>query len=218
MFFPGSADRKVLLVPSRKVAEPFTETRVRRVCRGCNNGWMAQLEERVQPVLTSMIKGQSVRLETSDVAAIATWATKTAMMHEFTDTGSQAYEQRDHHWLRDRREPPKGTAVWAGAMMSFGDWALRAEHAGLLYRELPTTDVNDPCNTSQTTIGLGYLLLTVVHSRVEAMNRQLDFSWAGGAMVKLWPPPETVKWPLELTIPNELAWAIGTFLAFLVSA
>jgi hypothetical protein len=217
VFWPGSSHHKMLELPMRTISEPFTETRVRWVCRSCNNGWMARLEEEVKPLLTALIRGQEADLGAKDLRLIAAWATKTTMMHEFTDAGSQAYGAVEHRWLKERLEPPAGTMVWAGALRTLGDWALRAEHAGLLYRESDTTHMDDPCNTGQTTLGLGHMLVTVGYSRVDAMQRSLNFDWTRGRLIKLWPSPEATTWPPQQTIDDALAWAIGTYLVYLAS-
>jgi hypothetical protein len=44
---------------------------IKRVCRECNNGWMSQLEEAVQPVLTPMIEGRDRELTSGRRAGAA---------------------------------------------------------------------------------------------------------------------------------------------------
>src|SRR5262249_34883588 len=51
-------------------------------CRRCNNGWMSVLENRVKPIFSQLMRGQSLALKDSDQLTISKWMLKTAMMYE----------------------------------------------------------------------------------------------------------------------------------------
>jgi hypothetical protein len=55
---------------------------VRVVCANCNSGWMSQIQERAKPHLIPLFKGQSVWLDMSAQAAIATWAIMATITSE----------------------------------------------------------------------------------------------------------------------------------------
>ncbi|MDQ6720753.1 MAG: hypothetical protein M3003_08160 [Candidatus Dormibacteraeota bacterium] len=66
---------------------PDTDSRdvtVKRACRSCNTGWMADLETLVMPILRPWIKGQAARLIYVQQQHVAAWAVKTAMMLQYT--------------------------------------------------------------------------------------------------------------------------------------
>jgi hypothetical protein len=215
IFRPGTAEEKRLLIAPRKISEPFTESRVKRVCRDCNHGWMNELELQVRPALTRLVKGEAVHLSAEDVRTLAACATKTTMVFEFTDPGSQAYRELEHRWLREEREPPAGTLVWAAALEELNDWGVRAEHMGILIGPRGL-DINLPCNTQQTTIGLGRVLLVVIHSLSTALPMP-PFESMGGTMPRLWPGPHELTWPPQHALPDQMAWFVHGSLAFIAT-
>jgi hypothetical protein len=50
--------------------------------KSCNNGWMRQLEEAADPVMTPLILGQSATLSPEDQKIIASWAVLKAVRHQ----------------------------------------------------------------------------------------------------------------------------------------
>jgi len=59
--------------------DPFT-TVCGDVCRACNNGWMHELEESTEALLSRMIQGGSRNVRYWRQTLAATWAVKTAMV------------------------------------------------------------------------------------------------------------------------------------------
>ena len=53
-----------------------------RVCRVCNNGWMAGLENRAKPLLTDLAEGLDTMLDRSAQEVLALWLAKNAIVHE----------------------------------------------------------------------------------------------------------------------------------------
>lgn len=55
------------------------------VCAACNNGWMSSLETQVKALLDPFFDtGRFIRLSTSDLSLLATWATKSWMAYALT--------------------------------------------------------------------------------------------------------------------------------------
>src|ERR1043165_4008384 len=56
--------------------------KVRQVCEGCNNGWMADMEKETKPILMPMLVGPQshIQLTVPDQEKLAIWAYKTALM------------------------------------------------------------------------------------------------------------------------------------------
>jgi hypothetical protein len=208
-YWPGQAQEKRLLIPKREIQEPFTENRVRRVCRACNHGWMNELEMTIRPMLTTMIHGNPVQLTPDDCAKLALWATKTVMLAEFTDMGSMAYSDADRHFLYEKREPPKGTRVWTASLADLDDWGVRMQHWGML---AGSSNIDDPCNVHQTTIGLGRLLLGLTHTLDYLPVPPLD-----RIMIPIWPDPQLRSWPTNHPLHDFMAWQVSEALAFLLS-
>lgn len=58
---------------------PF-DRKVKKVCAGCNNGWMSALESTAGQVLSPLILGQEGRISRDDAKGIAAWIQKTALV------------------------------------------------------------------------------------------------------------------------------------------
>jgi hypothetical protein len=110
--------------PGLKFVEKL-DVKVKRVCEGCNNGWMSQLETKAKPILSPMIMGDNlpISLSGSDQKIVAAWAFKTTLMADFF-TRRPIFRQPLHaDFFRDKT-PPKNCAIWTGAYVSaFGPMA-----------------------------------------------------------------------------------------------
>jgi hypothetical protein len=56
--------------------------KLRVVCKKCNNGWMSKLESTSQPLLSSLIDGNSVTLDTDAQSLLSLWVAKTVCVAE----------------------------------------------------------------------------------------------------------------------------------------
>ncbi len=74
----------VPMVRRRRKVVSYNTERVRGICADCNNGWMSRLESAAKPILTPMILGEPVTLSTADQQVVAAWATKTALVLEYS--------------------------------------------------------------------------------------------------------------------------------------
>lgn len=89
---------------------------IRCVCRACNNGWMSQLETKVQSFLQPLLAGQSGTVDIRSQEVIALWAVKTAMVLEGLDpTEKRMYRQEQRERLRSSAEVPWRTSIWLAA-------------------------------------------------------------------------------------------------------
>lgn len=61
---------------------PFQQ-KVKTVCRSCNNGWMSELENDMQPYLSKMLVGQTTRLRSNAQRNLAFWCAKTAFVMQY---------------------------------------------------------------------------------------------------------------------------------------
>jgi hypothetical protein len=57
-------------------------SKIRAVCRPCNNEWMGSWETPAKILLARMIRGESVRLSEVDQLTLATWATIKAYVYD----------------------------------------------------------------------------------------------------------------------------------------
>ncbi|MFG0253249.1 MAG: hypothetical protein ACF8NJ_10285, partial [Phycisphaerales bacterium JB038] len=107
------------------------DTVVKRVCRECNNGWMADLEGAAKAVMVPMLlQDRYVELLPDAVRVLATWAYKTALMVEFVSTRPTPDGRDQPPAPQDcfsefhvRRTPPPDAAIWLASyhMRGSGD-------------------------------------------------------------------------------------------------
>src|ERR1035441_1388071 len=96
------------------------------VCKGCNNGWMRDLELAVQPILKPMLLGASSRLPTyldaESQTRLAAWALKTSMLlvaKLYKNQPAGWLPMDSLRWLKDHRglSPlPPGAKVWLACL------------------------------------------------------------------------------------------------------
>ena len=87
-----------------------------RICRPCNNHWLAVMEQDTGPVLLDLIKGsvESRELSADDQRLIARWAIKTALMIDLS-ADVRVVPLGFYQQLRQRREPLPSMVVRIGA-------------------------------------------------------------------------------------------------------
>ncbi len=91
---------------------------VRSVCRGCNSGWMSNLENETIPILGPMLSGLATQLYELQQRTLAFWALKTAAVLQEANRRlglpmprphiEALYQGRDVH----PRQLPTQTVVW----------------------------------------------------------------------------------------------------------
>lgn len=98
---------------------------VRAVCQsgakgdeGCNNGWMARLEEDSKELLLSLAQGRRRSIGVDEQRLLALWTAKTTVMVEQTNPHRQrAVSPAQRRWLYQHREDRE---IFAGAYVYLG--------------------------------------------------------------------------------------------------
>src|SRR5437764_926530 len=113
------------------------------VCRGCNHGWMSDLETAASPILTPMIEGHAQGLDINQQVIVSRWASKTAMVWEqLVRHKHRNYSDAEHRWMKEKATPPPDTTVRLGH--STGTQAEFIEHKrNALFWELPAPETED---------------------------------------------------------------------------
>jgi hypothetical protein len=84
----------------------------RDVCEVCNNGWMADMEGRAQPILAPMLGDRPRVLTATDQATVATWATKTMLAMQGMNIGGKRLVGVDsYRWFERHRMPLPSSCV-----------------------------------------------------------------------------------------------------------
>jgi hypothetical protein len=88
------------------------EVVVRAVCARCNNDWMNDLDQEVEPLIVPLIRNDVLPLSDEERTLLARWATKIGLLLEHTRSVSALTRRRAlvppeaHHEFRRTQLPP----------------------------------------------------------------------------------------------------------------
>lgn len=88
-------------------------------CRGCNNGWMSQLEVETQRIALPIMSERPTVIDGPSVGVLLRWLLKTSAVFEFDDPPTRTYSPEVLKAIMNGVEPPGQWAYWAG--WSVGD-------------------------------------------------------------------------------------------------
>lgn len=162
-----------------KDAPKFT---VKCVCRECNGGWMSAIEDAANPIVTAMIEGERVALDTQDQEEVANWLGLKAIIAQQSLPPAQGFLEWANAFAIERG-PPRS-------------WQIRIAH---YQGTLPMFLGNVPLNTTVIhrlvrfamkrpgflfTIQLGHFVGQVV-----GMRQQTWIAPTQGRLIQIWPHP-----------------------------
>jgi hypothetical protein len=159
-----------------------------KVCRECNNEWMARLEDDVIPILTPIIEGEFRSLNLKEAHSVSIWAAKTAAVAELDLPEVQVISPKQRAAIL-RREMPPGFAVYSAraSMPDHFQWATRPG----VRREIIRGKVGDAIGTHVGVImspGHLALLVRAIQPGNSMPLLQRSFPPLGPAWQQLWPP------------------------------
>jgi len=186
----------------------------------CNNSWMRELDDAVEPLLVVALGVETMILKDRHLRLLSAWAEKVAALHELTaypaDRSAIPIEHRRH--LRKHRRPPPGTKVWItawqwnGSLPSIDQTTLRLSYDRLADPASPRK------NAHVTTVSFGRLAIHLhgcagIENRVVTPNRRLDDS-----LIPSWPrPPRTATWPRgQVLAPRDVSILSTSILSTLI--
>jgi hypothetical protein len=180
----------------------------RDVCEVCNNGWMSVLEAQVQPILGPMLSDQPCVLTAVDQAAIATWATKTALaMQGLNIGGERVFSETQYRWFERHQMPLPGSHVWLSRYTDRSRWPISAHQWGMTLgpADGPPLHPGDPMNGFGVAFAVGPVAFWLVgydvpggpHTQAGSDDKQLLIWPALGADVR-WPPQKALESEQEL--------------------
>ena len=107
-------DRSSLRIGKRN-ADP-RDWKVKCVCeKNCNNGWMRELDDESESVLTPLFTGKPLRLTQEQQTTVATWTVMKAIVAEYEDPSDVSTHHTQRKVLFTRKLPPaQGWSVWIG--------------------------------------------------------------------------------------------------------
>ena len=175
--------------------------RTRFVCAKCNNGWMGQLEQEAEPLITALAKGGRRTLGPAEQLVLATWAVKTFQVCETTFGHQFVASQSDREIVMTQGRPPAHVRVWALAYQG---------RIGPLRSTIVVALINE---AGQPTAGRAYLGTIQVGCLVlQVGGADLGISTGAGIerygsvtglRLQLYPPIGSITWPPAEILDDE---------------
>lgn len=174
------------------------------VCRPCNTGWMAELEESARPILTPLILGEARSSRYWRQSITATWAAKTAMVWDSVRPQHHVIPRDALHSLHRSQRLTYRQQVWTGRYVgaqphhSFREVA--AHVVGVVEREL---DDPNEAHVYLAAITVGQLAFVVYGHLLGVPNPHQLPSAMGAKLAQIWPPEsEVLNWPPAETLDD----------------
>ncbi len=194
------------------------------VCASCNNGWMRrEIDDRARPIMIPLIKGQRIRLSSSEQRIVATWAAMKAMVAEYSESECVTTHHAQRKYLRRHNLPPKtGWSVWiahyrqsSAPMLWFASpFLVLPDNVVARRRDRRATYYNGQASTQI----IGELLIHVIRSPHPRLATMFRFHLpCGRAIFRIWPPTVYgLHWPagtIDDRTASYIAEAAKEFLA-----
>lgn len=194
---------------AREWSTPGPDLVTNEVCGQCNNGWLAELEERVKPTLGKIVRGEPTTLLSDDQPAMAAWCYKTVLLMQLVRPGKFRFipHERYSQLHRDRR-PPNDARLWLGATAVDG----QVVHEATMEARLSTITSKHPGYFSVLTAGhLVILCSGRCHQAAEPLS--FDARAEGQAVMRLWPASiRSAHWPPAKVIQDLNLEALGALI------
>ena len=187
--------------------------KVRVVCEGCNNGWMAGLENRAKPVLKQLIRGESCRLGPEEQNILATWAAKTAMTAECKRTRPDGTTRQEREYLKQKLRPPPHWLVWL-AGYDGASWKELTVFQSRGNLRMPAVGLPGPkVNYVQaTTFGMGRVVFRTIGTTFSD-SAAIIAGIGDDGFIRLHPNlPSSVIWPPAATLNDRQIGAAANVL------
>ena len=180
------------LSPVRRYHVKMPTFTVKAVCAGCNSGWMASLEGNTRAVLTSVVRGEAVRLEPASLVQIAQWAAKMVAMLDHYEKNVLDVTGHDliviwrdgrppAHWLVRLGYRPTPDPVMEILWSDSAAWAAGG-------------DPDERARGFIATMALGHLAVAVAGGPAWANPERWSTTTSRFALLA-WPPVGAITWP-----------------------
>jgi hypothetical protein len=169
------------------------------VCRQrCNSGWMSVLETRVKPILTPLMLGQPLVMNSDNQRILSRWFALKVLVAEFSepDTVCTPQSERETFMLTD--VPPANWQIWI-AHKRGTDWRVKYTRTAMTLGvaqdggALIPPDGNYAKNANAVTMGIGELLLHAI-ALPPGITVQFDNKLAR-PLRRIWPLSGDILWP-----------------------
>lgn len=170
---------------------PVYDLQVRAVCRDCNSGWMARLEDGAREVLDGPLEGRGRAFHETSQRTLAAWALKTAMMLEQTHRDDLAIPREHYRYLAEHGEPPAVVWISMAAFTAASELPAVYQHFALALVGADGVEPDEP-NAYGKTFTLGPLAFQVFGSTAPEL-RQARLTRTPHVYA-LWPYESSFTW------------------------
>lgn len=181
-----------------------TRSKVKVVCKLCNNVWMGKLQEAAKPFLIPLFDGKVCVMGTQAQAAIATWATMATMTSEHIarDPTTIAVPQSERDWFMANRAPLPDWRIWIADYTRHRWKGVWTHTSAAVVEKIPGPgEPEPPRNTQATTFVIGRFYVHVMSSEFAEHVRKwiwIDTPRARTLLTQIWPPKEPIiVWPRQ---------------------
>jgi hypothetical protein len=176
--------------------------KARAPCEKCNGGWMSNSESEGKVLLPPVIRGEAVLWDAAQLARVARWTFKTALMLDRSSLASRVAPLRHFRYLFTHQSPPESVTVYLARHYP----GIGEDHVGVIGSSYRSSNVNprlypDPY---QITFSIGQAVFQVFgHSgtapveirRLGQLNSGLVVP-VGDVFQQLWPiRTQEFAWP-----------------------
>ena len=168
------------------------------VCVDCNGGWMNDIEQGAQPVLTPMIMGQRTTLDPQAQGVVATWIGLKAVVARY---GHQPVDPLDRDWLDHfygNHCPPETWYEWITGYVGKSPFFYEGRDITLAFRDDPTSPATTPHGVLMTLV-VGYLAVKVL-----GIRRGTPSEPGATHLFRIWPITNDnfLSWPPEFHVDD----------------
>ncbi len=169
----------------------------RVVCRRCNNGWLHDLEERARQAIGPIMRGRKKTLDAAEQELAAVWALKTAIVLEYDRPVKPIIPAWHAQYLYEHRTLPPNSRAWIAGQRGSGQLGVHfypLAHT-VLIRGPESFDA--PGYVVTLTIGRAVFQIYGAVTKESFVSHDQAFDSDGGYAATIWPPTESVNWPVE---------------------
>lgn len=179
-------------VPQNTWVSSEADVVVRTVCGVCNNGWMNDLDAAVEPMVSTLARGeQKARVVDGALPVFARWAVKMALaMEGLMNPMVVPHRVRDH--IRMGGTPPEGVRVWVATMQT---WDGETRTVPMTLRSRP--EMGEVEQAYLVTFRILHLVIQVLVPLHEDVQPEHD-EWGTLHTEAAWPRSEPLEWPLPV--------------------
>lgn len=184
-------------IPLRAYTSRGITAAPRVVCRRCNNGWLHGLEENARLAIGPIMRGRKKTLDVAEQELAAVWALKTAIVLEYDRPVKPIIPPWHAQYLYEHRTLPPNSRAWIAGQRGSDQLGVHFypfAHT-VLIRGPESFDA--PGYVLTLTIGRAVFQIYGAVSKESFVSHDEAHDSDGGYAASIWPPTESVNWPVE---------------------